>query len=323
MADKANQDANEVNQQENAQGTEGADPASEKSGKTAEYIKELNKEKAALDVSSHPVAVKLIEAEIAAAQKGKYKDPKNVFDLYRDRPIKASVKISVPVKEYPRFNFVGKLLGVRGSTLKRLQADTMTKIAILGRGSMRDKAKEDECRASLDPKYNHLNDDLHIEIFANGPPAEAHARLAYAMVEVRKYLTPDPNEEGQGGGEGGGGPMRGRGGGRGGYRGGMMGPPPIPPRAAAGANTVMSILDRARMSMEGGYNQFEEGPPPAYGGGGYDGYDNGAGGYNEFDYGAGGAGAPPAGRWKGYGPKGAAGGSRFPPRPSPYSRPLK
>ena len=40
-----------------------------------------------------------------------------------------------------QFNFVGKLLGPKGNTLKRLQEETMTKMAILGRGSMRDKAK--------------------------------------------------------------------------------------------------------------------------------------------------------------------------------------
>ncbi|KAJ8869225.1 hypothetical protein PR048_030797 [Dryococelus australis] len=40
-----------------------------------------------------------------------------------------------------QFNFVGKLLGPKGNSLKRLQEDTMTKMAILGKGSMRDKHK--------------------------------------------------------------------------------------------------------------------------------------------------------------------------------------
>ena len=40
-----------------------------------------------------------------------------------------------------QFNFVGKLLGPKGNSLKRLQEDTMTKMAILGKGSMRDKNK--------------------------------------------------------------------------------------------------------------------------------------------------------------------------------------
>lgn len=40
-----------------------------------------------------------------------------------------------------QFNFVGKLLGPRGNSLKRLQEETLTKMSILGKGSMRDKIK--------------------------------------------------------------------------------------------------------------------------------------------------------------------------------------
>ncbi|XP_068084314.1 KH domain-containing, RNA-binding, signal transduction-associated protein 2-like [Anabrus simplex] len=93
------------------------------------------------------------------------------------------------------FNFVGKLLGPKGNSLKRLQEDTMTKMAILGRGSMRDKHKEEELRCSGDPKFSHLSDDLHVEITAFAPPAEAHARIAYALAEVRRFLVPDYNDE--------------------------------------------------------------------------------------------------------------------------------
>ena len=40
-----------------------------------------------------------------------------------------------------QFNFIGKLLGPRGQSLKWLQEQTHTKMAILGKGSMRDKQK--------------------------------------------------------------------------------------------------------------------------------------------------------------------------------------
>ena len=55
--------------------------------------------------------------------------------------------------------------------------------------------QEEELRSSLDPKYQHLQEDLHVEITAFAPPAEAHARIAYALTEVRKYLIPDSNDE--------------------------------------------------------------------------------------------------------------------------------
>lgn len=40
-----------------------------------------------------------------------------------------------------QFNFVGKLLGPKGNSLKRLQEDTLCKMAVLGRGSMKDRQK--------------------------------------------------------------------------------------------------------------------------------------------------------------------------------------
>lgn len=42
--------------------------------------------------------------------------------------------------------------------------------------------------------YSHLADELNIEISAVGVPAEAHARMAYAMAELRKYLVPDNSD---------------------------------------------------------------------------------------------------------------------------------
>ena len=67
-------------------------------------------------------------------------------------------------------------------------------MAVLGKGSMRDKGKEEELRLSKDPKYLHLSEDLHVEITAFAPPAEAYARISYALTEVRKYLIPDSND---------------------------------------------------------------------------------------------------------------------------------
>jgi hypothetical protein len=54
--------------------------------------------------------------------------------------------------------------------------------------------QEEELRQAADPKYAHLNDDLHVEISAIGPPSECYARIAFALAEVRKYLIPDSND---------------------------------------------------------------------------------------------------------------------------------
>ncbi|XP_055544122.1 KH domain-containing, RNA-binding, signal transduction-associated protein 2-like isoform X2 [Wyeomyia smithii] len=165
----------------------------QQSQKAQEYIKGMIAERISME-RKYPIADRLLEVEIENVQKTGKPPARRYIDIYREKHIKVTVKILVPIKEHPRFNFVGKLLGPKGNTLKRLQEDTMCKMAILGRGSMKDRKKEEELRSGMDPKYAHLNDDLHVEVNANGPPAEVHARIAYAMAELRKYLIPDSND---------------------------------------------------------------------------------------------------------------------------------
>lgn len=54
----------------------------------------------------------------------------------------------------------------------------------------RNTHQEDELRMSGDPRYSHLMEDLHVEISTFAAPAEAHARIAYALAEVRRFLVP-------------------------------------------------------------------------------------------------------------------------------------
>jgi len=116
------------------------------------------------------------------------------LDVFRQKPVRITVKVNVPVSEHPKFNFVGKLLGPRGSSLKRLQERTRTRMAVFGSGSVRSRQKEEELLASGDPKYGHLKQPLHLQISALAPPAEAHLRIATALTEVRPYLIPDSND---------------------------------------------------------------------------------------------------------------------------------
>ncbi|XP_020621212.1 KH domain-containing, RNA-binding, signal transduction-associated protein 3-like [Orbicella faveolata] len=124
-----------------------------------------------------------------------FRRPVDVFDSKLYQPTKLSEKVFIPVKDYPKFNFVGKLLGPRGNTFKRLQANTGTKMSILGKGSMREKEKEEELRSSGDPKYAHLEQDLHVLIEVEAPPGQAHARLGLAIEEIKKFLVPENNDE--------------------------------------------------------------------------------------------------------------------------------
>jgi len=168
-----------------------------------DYMAELTREKEVLVsrgmTREGSLLLRLLEREIGLCQSG-HAGPaldadRRLLDVYREKPVRLTVRIAVPVKEHPKFNFVGKLLGPKGNSLKRLQEETLTKMAVLGKGSMRDKAREEELRLSKDPKYLHLSEDLHVEVTAFAPPAEAHARLSYALTEVRKYLIPDSNDQ--------------------------------------------------------------------------------------------------------------------------------
>ncbi|KAM4542901.1 KH domain-containing, RNA-binding, signal transduction-associated protein 1-like [Odontesthes bonariensis] len=218
----------------------------------SKYLPELLAEKDSLD-SSFTHAMKLITAEIERIQKG---DPKKepekeaYLDLFATKSLKLKERVLIPTKQYPRVNFVGKLLGPQGSTIKRLQEETGAKISVLGKGSMRDKNKEEELRKSGEAKYAHLSMELHVFIEVTAPIPEAYLRMAHAMDEVKKFLIPEPGEQdpymdphflngsqdgsgrgrgglgrGRGGPPGSGGP-RGRGMPRGGLRGAMRGGAP-------------------------------------------------------------------------------------------------
>ena len=85
-------------------------------------------------------------------------------------------------------NLVGRLLGPKGLTLKRMQAETQTKMSILGRTSMRDRKKEEELRNSDDPTHQHLKDDLHVLV--QSEPPFSSSKLAAGVAEVKKMLIP-------------------------------------------------------------------------------------------------------------------------------------
>ncbi|XLT07315.1 hypothetical protein HN51_053108 [Arachis hypogaea] len=42
--------------------------------------------------------------------------------------VKKTVRVDIPVDAYPNFNFVGRLLGPRGNSLKRVEASTECRV---------------------------------------------------------------------------------------------------------------------------------------------------------------------------------------------------
>lgn len=104
------------------------------------------------------------------------------------------IKLRVPAEKYPEYNFVGRLLGPRGATLKKLERDTGCKIMIRGRGSIR-KDKESEVRGK--PGWEHVfNENLHvvIEVSDFHDDADANRILTRAREMVELLLVPVPEE---------------------------------------------------------------------------------------------------------------------------------
>lgn len=69
-------------------------------------------------------------------------------------PPTARNKLFVPVKEHPEFNFMGVLIGPRGSSLKAMEQRTGAKILIRGRGSQKEQ----------NPADPEANEDMHVVI---------------------------------------------------------------------------------------------------------------------------------------------------------------
>ncbi|KAE8280533.1 KH domain-containing, RNA-binding, signal transduction-associated protein 2 [Larimichthys crocea] len=161
------------------------------------HLPELVAEKNSLD-PSFVHAVRLLAEEIEKYDGDELKkdgDMKKYLDIISNKNIKLSERVLIPIQQYPKFNFVGKLLGPRGNSMKRLQEETGVKMSILGKGSMRDKGKEEELRKSGEAKYAHLSNDLHVLIEVFAPPGEAYSRMSHALEEIKKFLVPDYNDE--------------------------------------------------------------------------------------------------------------------------------
>uniref|UniRef100_A0A146LT23 Protein held out wings n=1 Tax=Lygus hesperus TaxID=30085 RepID=A0A146LT23_LYGHE len=108
-------------------------------------------------------------------------------------PMTLTEKVFVPVKDHPDFNFVGRILGPRGMTAKQLELETGCKIMVRGKGSMRDKKKEEASRGK--PNWEHLNEDLHVLITVEDTENRAKIRLARAVEEVKNLIVPADGED--------------------------------------------------------------------------------------------------------------------------------
>jgi len=200
-------------------------------------IDSLKHELSKIDPNLTPQISSLVDNEIykltqESLMKGPPPNPEYI-DLNDKARIKICHKVIIPIDYFPGYNFVGKLLGNKGENLKKLCTETNTRMAILGRGSSRDKNKEQELLESGAPEHQHIREPLHVRIETHGPCRQVWTNMAAAIEALAPYMKPDdsyvppaPPQWGHGfDGYSGGfnNQMMGRGGMRGGGRGGGRG----------------------------------------------------------------------------------------------------
>jgi splicing factor 1 len=96
---------------------------------------------------------------------------------YRPLMNKRNKKLYIPLKEYPDYNFIGLIIGPRGYTQKQMEQESGARIAIRGKGSLKEgKGKT---------QNNEDDDDLHVLITADTEDA-----IKKATQMVKRLLIP-------------------------------------------------------------------------------------------------------------------------------------
>ncbi|KAG8159047.1 hypothetical protein KVR01_011490 [Diaporthe batatas] len=106
------------------------------------------------------------------------------------RPTKTQEKVYVPVNDYPEINFIGLLIGPRGNTLKKMETESGAKIAIRGKGSVKEgKGRSDAAHAS------NQEEDLHCLIMADTEDKVNKAKkLIHNVIETAASIPEGQNE---------------------------------------------------------------------------------------------------------------------------------
>ncbi|EPE35100.1 Eukaryotic type KH-domain (KH-domain type I) [Glarea lozoyensis ATCC 20868] len=106
------------------------------------------------------------------------------------RPTKTQEKVYVPVNDYPEINFIGLLIGPRGNTLKKMETESQAKIAIRGKGSVKEgKGRSDAAHTS------NQEEDLHCLIMADTEEKVNKAKkLIHNIIETAASIPEGQNE---------------------------------------------------------------------------------------------------------------------------------
>ncbi|XP_046408113.1 protein held out wings-like [Ischnura elegans] len=160
------------------------------------YLADLLVEKK--QISSLPLSLKhverLLDEEILRVHSCLYKLV-DVIELpaARGPVVTVTAKVFIPVKDHPDYNFVGRILGPGGMTIRQLSEETGCSLMIRGRGSMRDKRREEVLRERA--SWAHLKEDLHVTVLAADTRERAEIKVQMAVQALNKILIPNDYDE--------------------------------------------------------------------------------------------------------------------------------
>lgn len=111
---------------------------------------------------------------------------------YIVKPTKIMDKVYLPANDYPEINFIGQLLGPRGSTLKRMELSSGARISIRGKGSVKEGKSKSLSDGTL---TQNEEEDLHCIV-----TADSEEKLKLARKEIEKVIetavsVPEKNNE--------------------------------------------------------------------------------------------------------------------------------
>jgi hypothetical protein len=169
---------------------EGVESNGQSGGASNPRVAALMEERARLN-ESFPETLRVIDKEVEMELAGL--DKSKFIEIHNPMATKAEFRVRIPVKEFPQANFVGKIVGPGGATIGSLSEQSGCRLAVFGRGSIRDKGKEEEFRKQ-GGKYAHLNTDLHLFVEASGAPiTHCYQKLGHALSVIQPIASTRPS----------------------------------------------------------------------------------------------------------------------------------
>lgn len=174
-------------------------------GQEPKRVTAIRKELEAIDQEQTPIAYELLNDQLRKEfryweirRAGKRPSPPENPEFIRvdDKTIKLSQKILVPVERDPEFNFVGKIVGPKGANLKQIAYEHNVKLAIMGKGSSkeRDPEKEKELSESGKPEFEHLKEPLYVRVDTVGHPSKVWLNMQGALDMLAHIVKPDEKD---------------------------------------------------------------------------------------------------------------------------------